>query len=200
MATATQSVVLLAPEKVLVVTVAALAVIFAGLKVDSQLSEAQRFRQKNSKERRSAETGSDADCSSPAVSPTTRMSGNTAMPPLGDEQDCEDDYEKLFERKDLEDIYKNLRSKAAAEFGPGSSRTIWKNRDFRVDVGHYKDGVRHWEFQVNSNPVSQAAKRLLKASGKKGSHKKFFEGKFDTNNPAEYEEWKREFLSALGWL
>lgn len=69
--------------------------------------------------------------------------------------------------------------------------------DFRVDVGHLKDGVRHWELQVNSKPASQAATQLLKKSGKKGTHAKHFKGTFDTTNPPEFEEWKRTILDRL---
>jgi len=73
-------------------------------------------------------------------------------------------------------------------------------RTIASDVGHIKEGIRHWEFQVNGKPVSKAAKRMLKESGDRGTHKKYIEDTFDTKSPPEFEEWKKSFLHALGKL
>jgi len=152
--------------------------------------------------------------SAPAASSArTSDSAYTAMPPpddgqdgdtddgqdgdTDDGQDSDTDTGKLLKASDLKSIWENLKMKGAADFGTGSSRTIWKNRDFRVDAGFLKDGVRHWEFQVNGSPVSRVGKRLL---GRYGTHEKLFKGAFDTKNVPEFEEWKRAVLDTLSRL
>jgi len=122
----------------------------------------------------------------------------------------ESDDEILIPKKELErllekhgrSIWEKLKKKLRAKTG-----NIWQDpdRNYRVDSGSKvtkQPGVKKWNLQVNKEAESAAAKRLLhsrKGGGPHhGSHKRLFEGSFNTENPPDYETWKESILNRFG--
>ncbi|RDH35872.1 hypothetical protein BDQ94DRAFT_139377 [Aspergillus welwitschiae] len=73
-------------------------------------------------------------------------------------------------------------------------RTIWSNRDFRMDAGytvHNRPNFKTWNLQVNQNPQSHAAKELVK---KFGTHEKLIWDTIDPKNPPDYRTWAEGVL------
>ncbi|KJZ70536.1 hypothetical protein HIM_10080 [Hirsutella minnesotensis 3608] len=98
-------------------------------------------------------------------------------------------------KTDGEEIYKKLKEKAGAEFAQGSGRTMWSNKDYRVDAGHFdrKNGMRNWELQVNRE-AGQGTKSQIR--GKRATHKKLYKDVWDVQNPPAYDKWLETVLDA----
>ncbi|KAI1360664.1 hypothetical protein F5Y08DRAFT_316882 [Xylaria arbuscula] len=96
-------------------------------------------------------------------------------------------------------IYDRLRKRALADDTPGASRTVWSDRDYRIDLGSRVGSYgRYWNLQVNRNPESNVAKRLLRKS-KRGTHEKLFESIFENDGTGDYETWKQGIMNGF-WV
>ena len=75
---------------------------------------------------------------------------------------------------------------------PDKVGTVWKNDDYRVDVGiEHKPNTKSWDLQVN-NGASNEAKSLVK--GGRGTHKKLFQDEFSPGMLPDEEIWKQNIL------
>lgn len=95
--------------------------------------------------------------------------------------------EKILE-KDGREIYDKLR-----KIIPNLQRTIWSDRNFRIDPGHTVNGqtsIKTWNLQMNKGADALIKKRLKDCS----THTKLLWGTFDLENPPSYDEWVRGIL------
>jgi len=70
--------------------------------------------------------------------------------------------------------------------------TVWKNDDYRVDVGvEHKPNTKNWDLQVNKG-ASNRTKSLVE--GGRGTHKKLFSDEFNPDMLPDEETWKQNIL------
>ncbi|KAL5086846.1 hypothetical protein Trisim1_008597 [Trichoderma cf. simile WF8] len=96
-------------------------------------------------------------------------------------------------KKKMKNLLKKHGEKIWEKLGSDRVGTVWKNNDYRVDVGSKLKGrpnMRAWNLQVNGEAKS-AAKQLLKTGD---THQKLFWDHFDTVNPPDYATFVQNIL------
>ncbi|KAH7043913.1 hypothetical protein B0J12DRAFT_671116 [Macrophomina phaseolina] len=98
-------------------------------------------------------------------------------------------------KKDGRKIFEKLRKAT-----PNLQRTIWRNRNFRIDPGHTLNGQKHiktWNLQINEGAkprIRKSIKARIRKSIKVSTHTKLLWATFDLESPPEYEVWVRSVL------
>jgi hypothetical protein len=93
--------------------------------------------------------------------------------------------EKLFKEHGKE-IREKLR------VAPDKVGTVWKNDDYRVDIGiEHKPNIKNWDLQVNKG-ASNKLKSLIE--GGRGIYKKLFSDDFNLDMLPDEQTWKQNIL------
>ncbi|KAH7139909.1 hypothetical protein B0J13DRAFT_558642 [Dactylonectria estremocensis] len=94
--------------------------------------------------------------------------------------------------KQILEIYGKKIRKKLKTLSPDKRGTIWKNRDYRIDVGsrvRNKPNLRIWNLQVNGKADSVES-NLVKGN----AHQKLFWNVFDMNYPPDLEDLLQSIL------